>query len=215
MKIKDSAIIFTIGHSNHTMEVFLELLGKHNIDVVVDVRSSPYSKYSPCFSKKEFQRFLKQNKIKYLFLGGDLGGKPDGEEFYDDDGYVLYGRIAAQPQFHEGIKRLLEGINNYRIVLLCSEENPTNCHRRLMLGRVLGEHKVKIIHIRGDGSVESEEKLAKEEEFQKTKGQMSLLDIKEISDSLNIEETDEWKSTRSVLQKRMQQTSLKSSSETK
>ena len=185
--------VYTIGHSNHSPETLLDLLKEHMIEVVADVRSSPYSQYASHFNKEVIQRPLRTHGIQYLFLGDVVGGRPDGRRFYDEQGYVLYDRVAQRSEFQDGIARLLEGIRAYRVVLFCSEEDPTDCHRRLLIGRVLRDRGVRLLHIRGDGRVQSEEDVAKQEEFQKTKGQLTLFDM---------QDPDEWKSSQSVSPKR-------------
>jgi len=146
--------IYTIGHSNHTIERFVELLQRHAVDVVVDVRSSPYSRYATWFNRAPLKASLSEVGIKYLFLGEKLGGLPDGAEFYDEKGHVLYGRLAASPGFVEGIERLSKGISDYRVALMCGEENPAECHRNLLIAKVLADRDMEIVHIRGDGSLE-------------------------------------------------------------
>jgi len=185
--------IWTIGHSNHPLQTFLELLLKHQIAVLVDVRSSPYSRYASQFNKEALGDLLQGRDINYLFLGDLLGGRAVGAEFYDDQGHVLYARLAESPDFRRGIDRLLNGVAAYRVALMCGEEDPTECHRRLLIGRVLGSRGVNVMHIRGDGRVQSEAEVTAEEKFQKTKGQLTLFDM---------EETGEWKSTQSVLPKK-------------
>ena len=184
--------IWTIGHSNYPPQTFLDLLAKHRIEVLVDVRSSPYSRYASHFNKGTIEGDLLERGIKYLFLGDCLGGRAEGEQFYDERGYVLYDRLADSPAFRRGVDRLTEGIARFRVALMCGEEDPTECHRRLLIARVLGGQGVEVIHIRGDGRVQSETQLAEEEEFRKTGGQLTLFDV---------EETGQWKSTQSVLPK--------------
>ena len=188
----DGSTIWTVGHSNHKIETFLDLLTRHRIEILVDVRSSPYSGYASHFNKEAIQDPIEQQGIKYLFLGDLIGGRAEGAEFYDDDGRVLYAKVARSEKFQQGIGRVMDGVAKYRVALMCGEEDPADCHRRLLIGRVLGERGVRVMHIRGDGRIESEEDLAAELQFQKTKGQMTLFDT---------EEPDEWKSTRSVLPK--------------
>ncbi|MBN2294463.1 MAG: DUF488 domain-containing protein [Pirellulales bacterium] len=187
-----SGEIFTIGHSNHSPEFFLELLAGHGVEVVVDVRSSPYARYSKHFNRQPLEKLLCGSDLKYLFLGDVLGGRPQGHEFYDEQGYVLYDRLASSPSFVAGIERLLQAARISCICLLCGEEDPSECHRRLLLGRVLSDHGVEVLHIRGDGRTQSEAELTEELQFQKTKGQMTLFDT---------DEPKEWKSTQSVLPK--------------
>src|ERR1700694_5798030 len=150
------------------MDHFLDLLRYHQVDVVADTRSRPYSRYSPQYDMSELKRALVENGFRYIFLGQELGGRPDGKEFYDADGHVLYGRVAESPAFLEGITRLESGMRDACVALLCSEENPAGCHRRLLVGRVLGKRGLAVDHILGDGRLQSDEELAAQEAVQKT-----------------------------------------------
>lgn len=187
-------IIYTIGHSNHTLETFLGLLTEKGIQVIVDVRSDPASRVVPHFNRQFLENSARNAGFKYLYLGEELGGRPKGNEFYDADGYVLYNLIASTDAFKQGIFRLIEGIKKYRVTLLCGEENPRNCHRRLLIGRVLRDQGVAVEHIRGNGRVQSDDDLLHDDNSMKP-GNHQLGLFKQ-------EETSEWKSTRSVLQKR-------------
>jgi uncharacterized protein (DUF488 family) len=129
--------------------------------------------------------------FKYLYFGKELGGKPHSKQYYDTNGHVLYSLIAKSPPFIQAIERLLKGIHEYRVVLLCGEENPLNCHRRLLVGKVLGNYDVILQHIRGNGRVQSEQELLVEEESKKeVDTQLGLF---------KIERSKEWKSIQSVL----------------
>ena len=147
--------LWTVGHSNHTIERFLELLGEHGIEVLVDVRSEPYSSYSKHFCQAPLRRSLKDAGLAYLFMGRELGGRPPEPEFYDEDGHVLYGEVAATERFGGGLRRLIDGAARYRVAVMCSEENPTSCHRRQLIARALREtsQRVAIAHIRSTGEV--------------------------------------------------------------
>ncbi len=151
--------IFTIGHSNHPIDDFLSLLEKHEIDVLVDTRSSPFSKFAPQFNQQNLKLSVKEAGRKYLFLGLELGGKPKDPIFYDDEGYVLYWKIAESELFRHAIQRVRTGIASYTVALLCSEEDPLHCHRRLLIGRVLRGLGVDLFHIRGSGLVQTESEL--------------------------------------------------------
>ena len=148
--------VFTIGHSNHAIELFLALLTQHRIDVVVDVRSAPYSRYVPHFNKPNLEAALAGTPAKYLYLGRELGGRPEGEEFYDAEGHARYGMVAKTPLFLQGIERVERGIERYRVALMCAEEDPATCHRSLLVGRVLRERGVTVLHLRSDGRVEED-----------------------------------------------------------
>jgi len=193
--------IYTIGHSNHSLETFLNLLRDLRIDVVVDIRSKPNSQVVPHFDRKPLENSLKMSGFKYLYFGKELGGKPNSKEFYDANGHVLYSLIAKSSPFIQAIERLLKGIRDYRVVLLCSEENPWNCHRRLLVGKVLRNYDVNLQHIRGNGRVQSEEELLDENgSREKDEAQLGLFET---------EENKEWKSIQSVLPRKV----LKHSSE--
>jgi uncharacterized protein (DUF488 family) len=193
--------IWTIGHSNHPLETFLDLLVQHPIDVLVDVRSSPYSRYASQFNRETIRPALQGRGIRYLFLGDLLGGRAEDRQFYDEQGHVLYGRLAASPGFRRGIERLAQTMAQARTAILCGEEDPTECHRRLLVGRVLQERGVCVVHLRGDGRAQTEAELAAEEKFRKTKGQLNLFDA---------EEPGEWKSTQSVLPRKAPPSSSRS-----
>ena len=155
-----SAFVFTIGHSNHSADHFSELLKMHRVDVVVDVRSQPYSRYANQFDQSSLKLVLRTAGTQHLYLGKELGGRPEGNDFYDQDGRVLYDRVAATTTFRKGIARLEKGIAEFRVAVLCAEENPAACHRRLLVGRVLIGHGIHVKHIRGDGSLQTEEDVA-------------------------------------------------------
>src|SRR5918994_6978774 len=148
--------VFTVGHSNHSAEKFLGLLKDCGIEFVVDTRSHPYSRHAPRFNARALEATLSENGIGYLFLGGELGGRPRGGEYYDDNGRVDYALLGCSGPFLDGISRLEKEIHARTVVLLCSEENPIRCHRRLLVGRALEEIGFTLRHIRGDGSIQIE-----------------------------------------------------------
>ncbi len=178
--------LFTVGHSNHTEEHFVNLLLSNGIDVLADVRSQPFSKYTPHFNRDNLQEALRAKKIRYLFMGDQLGGRPPGDDFYDIEGHVLYHRVADADFFLKGLERIEQGIQTFRVAMMCSEEDPLVCHRHRLVARVLRTRGVPIQHIRQDGKLDSYEEV--EPAFQQ-----KLL-FAEL-------EKDEWKSLQSVLPK--------------
>ena len=148
--------MFTVGHSNHSAEKFVDLLKRHRIELLVDTRSRPYSKHAPHFNIRGIEAILSKDGIGYLFLGRELGGRPEEEMFYDTEGRVDYALVARSQPFLDGISRLEQEIRTSTVALLCSEEDPTRCHRRLLVGRALEERGITLRHIRGDGSIHIE-----------------------------------------------------------
>ncbi len=151
--------LFTIGHSNLSIEAFVLLLQKHGITAVADVRSHPFSRYLPHFNKSEIAAYLSMAGIRYVFLGKELGARPEDLSCYDTSGKALYDRIAATPLFFAGIQRLLKGAASYKISLMCAEKDPITCHRTILVCHKLKEFNLQINHILSDGTLESHQDL--------------------------------------------------------
>lgn len=143
--------VFSIGHSRHPIEKFLPLLTEHRIDVLADVRSRPYSRFSPHFNRRALEAALAGVGIEYLYLGDGLGGRPAYPGLYDEQGHVLYDRIAETERFQDDLRRLEDVIRRRRVAVMCSEEDPAACHRSLLIAPVLAQRGVTMRHIRGDG----------------------------------------------------------------
>jgi len=152
--------IFTIGHSNHESEMFLRLLGQSGIELVVDVRSSPYSQYNPQFNRENLAATLNENGIDYSFHGNSLGGRPDDPTCYDEN-EINYSKVREKEWFDEAIAHVCWEATSRTVALLCSEEDPHRCHRHMLLTQELLDRGKNVTHIRGDGS---EEKATKDQE---------------------------------------------------
>ena len=152
--------LYTIGHSSHTAEHFLGLLRQHRIEVLVDTRSAPYSRYTPQFDREALREAVVAAGMKYLFLGDIVGGRPKEEAHYDEYGRARYGKMGKDAEFLGGIERLERGADEFRVALMCSEEDPAHCHRRLLIGRVMIERGACVEHIRGDGAIQQEAQVA-------------------------------------------------------
>lgn len=149
--------ICTIGHSNHPIETFLDLLVDAGITAVADVRSVPYSRRHPQFRKDRLDASLKAVNIAYVFLGEELGARPKDRDYYVD-GRADYEKIAASEAFQRGLVRVEEGAKHFRIALMCAEREPLDCHRMLLVSRHLMKRgMMKVRHILGDGAIEDGE----------------------------------------------------------
>lgn len=148
--------LFTIGHSTHSWEKFLELLRQHRIDAVADVRSSPYSQYNPQFNRDSLQRALRDQGIVYVFLGEELGARRSEPECYAN-GRVDYSLIARTPAFIRGLERIIQGAAKKRIAMMCAEKDPLDCHRCILVSPQLQKKGINVLHILGDGTLESQE----------------------------------------------------------
>ena len=148
-----NSAIFTVGHSTHPIGEFIELLSRHEVSVVADVRSSPYSRYNPQFNREPLEDKLKATGIRYLFLGNEFGPRVDDPGCYAN-GRVKYARLAERPAFREGVKRVVKGVKTHRIALMCAEKEPLECHRTLLVAQALAVHGLRVDHIHADGGLE-------------------------------------------------------------
>lgn len=148
--------IYTIGHSNHEWGKMLNLLQKHAIDVVCDVRSHPYSQFNSQFNREVLRDSLKIEKIAYIYLGRELGGRPEDGGCYEN-GLVQYDRVARSAIFRQGIARLKKGRETHRLALMCSEKDPLNCHRMLLVSRQLAQEGIPVYHVLATGDLETQE----------------------------------------------------------
>lgn len=150
--------IFTIGHSNHSIDQFLNLLTRHGVTAIADVRSMPFSRYTPHFNQANLKISLRSTAIAYVFLGDQLGARPQNPACYVD-GKARYDLIAAQPTFQSGLERIVQGATRYRIALLCAEQDPLTCHRAILVCRYLQRETVQIQHIGKQGNLETHTQL--------------------------------------------------------
>ena len=150
--------LFTIGHSTHEADQLVRLLALHDVTAVGDVRSHPYSGRASQFNRENLSETLRQAGIEYVFLGDQLGSRSPDPDCYIDS-QVSYGQVAKSQRFIEGIERVLKGLQQYSIALLCAEKDPLFCHRTILVCRQLESYSVAIAHILSDGSLETQQAL--------------------------------------------------------
>lgn len=148
--------LFTIGHSAMESAVFLKLLEQFEVKLVVDVRSRPRSQRFPQFDQIELEGSLRVAGIRYLFLGEELGGRPEDPKGYRSDGLVNYRARRESRTFAVGIERVLGELERDDLALLCAEEDPLNCHRFLMICPELVAMGIEPVHIRKGGVSETQ-----------------------------------------------------------
>ena len=149
-------MIFTAGHSNHSLERFLQLLAGPRITAIADVRSKPHSRWAPQFNRHALAAALGENDVAYVFLGKELGGRPEDPAFLKN-GKPNYEAMSRSESFRAGIERIIEGAKSHRIALLCAERDPLDCHRFLLVGRQLASRSLPVAHILAGGEVEAQE----------------------------------------------------------
>ncbi len=150
----EEPLLYTIGHSDHTIEAFTTLLRRFDIDLVVDVRSQPYSRWTPQFNREVLARSLQDKGIAYLFMGDRLGGRPaDVTLMTGGTGHPDYERMAERTAYREGIAELVDLTTQRQATILCSEGDHRQCHRhRLITQTLLKRGGIRVLHIEPDGS---------------------------------------------------------------
>lgn len=139
--------IYTIGYGSRELAAFITTLQQYEIAYLIDVRSKPYSRYKPDFSKQALEQHLKAHDIRYVFLGDTLGGQPEDAACYTD-GKVDYDKLSQRAFFLEGIGRLQEAFQQQlRVALMCSEGKPEQCHRSKLIGVALKAAGIAVTHI--------------------------------------------------------------------
>lgn len=148
--------IYTIGYGNRSIEDFVKLLQDYDIKFLVDVRSQPYSRFNPDFSKDALEKLLKQHSIRYIFMGETLGGRPrDGSCYLD--GKVDYAKVREKSFYQKGISYLHTAWRKQlRIALMCSEAKPQECHRTKLIGNTLTEENIDVAHIDEAGATKTQ-----------------------------------------------------------
>jgi hypothetical protein len=148
-----SAPIYTVGHSTHPIERFVGLLQQHGIEMLVDVRSTPFSRFNPHFNRAALAHSLASAGIRYEFMGEALGARTNDPACFEN-GRVSYARLAATPLFQQGIARLREAAKGQRVAMMCAEREPLDCHRTILIARELEKAGESVTHILADGSLE-------------------------------------------------------------
>jgi uncharacterized protein (DUF488 family) len=146
-------LIHTVGHSDHTTAAFVDLLRRHGITLVVDVRSQPYSRWAPQFNRETLARDLQDAGIAYRFMGDALGGRPADSTLYDPgQERPDYQRAGQTPVYQTGIDQLLDLAGTEQVAVMCSEGDHRRCHRHLLVAQTLLERGVRVLHIQPDGT---------------------------------------------------------------
>lgn len=154
--MSDPVTLYSIGHSNHPPERFLQLLLIFGVKTLVDVRTTPYSHYLPHFRRAALEDLLPAIDVRYVYLGRELGGRPTGRHLMTADGRPNYDKMAQQPPFQAALDTLLGMAAAAPAAMMCAEEDPLQCHRRNLIAAALRDRSVRVLHIRKYGGAEEE-----------------------------------------------------------
>lgn len=181
--------IYTIGHSNHPIDYFLELLNNYSVTCIVDVRSVPASTYNPQYNKESLRNFLKSNNIFYMHFGEEFGARHTEPELLNSFGKVDFDKVRKIDKFLSGVERLTNGLNKgYNISLMCSESDPFDCHRFAMVSYYLVRNGFTVDHILKDKTTISNKDLEKKllKKYDKKIPKTNLFDSFNGAEQLNL-----------------------------
>lgn len=176
--------LFTIGHSTYDIDYFINLLRRYRINCIVDVRSTPYSKYSNQYNKDLIMNVLKTNKIKYIYMGKEFGARRVSKSLYTREGYVDFERVKDDLDFKMGLERIKNGVNKgYNIAFMCTEKHPEDCHRCILVGRNFKDLGYEVINIINEEEHKTQEEIEYEllEEYFPERKQISLIEDMNLS----------------------------------
>jgi len=161
--VPEHLLVYTIGHSDHTTPAFVDLLRQHEIALVADVRSQPYSRWASHFNRETLARDLEDAGIAYRFMGDSLGGRPTDPSLYNPgQERPDYARVEQTPAYQAGIDRLIELARSARVALMCGEGDHRQCHRHLLVTQTLLARGVRVLHIQPDGDTVAGERIARQ-----------------------------------------------------
>lgn len=161
--MENRPVIYTVGHSTHQLEYFLELLKKYGITCLIDVRSVPASSYNPQYNQEPLKNFLKSNGIIYLHFAEEFGARHTDPDLLDNEGKVDFSKVWKSRAFNNGVERIWQGIEKgFIISLMCSESEPFDCHRFSMVSIALDNDGFDVRHIMKDKSIKTNIDLEKQ-----------------------------------------------------
>ena len=169
--------IYTLGHSNYPFDKFIEILKKYDINCVVDIRSTPYSKYNTQYNKEFLHETLKNLGYTYIYMADEFGAKRRTRNSYNDEGYADFDKVILEEDFKKGIERLKVGCaKNYKIVLLGAMQEPIRCPRAILLGRELIKEGFNVKHIMHEGDLKTQDELEEQllEKYFEERNQLTL-----------------------------------------
>lgn len=155
--------LFTVGHSTYDLDYFLRVLKAYNINCIVDVRSTPYSKYSTQYNRDSIKSVLKSNNITYIYMGKEFGARRSSRDLYTREGYVDFEKVKYDEDFKAGIERIKVGLKKgYNIAFMCTEKRPEECHRCILVGRNFKDLGYKVVNIINENEYKLQEDIEKD-----------------------------------------------------
>lgn len=150
--------VFAIGHSNYPIEKLIDMLNQYNINCVVDIRETPYSRYNVQYNREDFCKTLRKKGFIYIHMGKEFGARRESKESYNREGFADFEKVCKEEIFKKGIDRIKDGCKKgYKIALLGAMQDPIRCHRSILVGRRLNENGINVKYILHEGGLAEQE----------------------------------------------------------
>ncbi|MGL4990125.1 MAG: DUF488 family protein [Sarcina sp.] len=169
--------VFAIGHSNYPFEKLIKMLKEHNVNCVVDIRETPYSRYNVQYNKEVFELRLKQEGFIYIYMGVGFGAKRQSKESYLNKVYADFELVKEEKSFIESVQRVKNGIKKgYKIALLGAMQEQIRCHRSILIGRVLYSQGIDVKYILHEGGLATQDDIENDllNKYFSTRNQLSI-----------------------------------------
>ena len=150
--------LLSIGHSQHPVDFFIDLLKSHGVNYILDVRSTPYLQFAADYNRESIRLVLQGNGIEYAFMGNYFGARPTDSSLYSPNGYLDFEKVANSPKFKKGFDNVEKGVKQgYRIAFMCTEKDPIECHRAILVTNAFYKAGYSIEHIMQDNTIQTQE----------------------------------------------------------
>lgn len=151
-------VLLSIGHSQHKIDFFISLLREHNVNYILDVRSTPYSQFAAEYNRESIKTILESNGIAYTFMGNYFGARPSDYSLYSPNGYLDFEKVANCLNFRKAFANVMKGAGQgYRIAFMCTEKDPVECHRAILVTNAFYKAGYSIEHIMPDSTIQTQE----------------------------------------------------------
>lgn len=184
-------VLLSIGHSQHPVEYFIDLLKSHNVNYLLDVRSTPYSQFAANYNRENIKDMLQKNGIGYAYMGDYFGARPTDYLLYSPSGYLDFEKVANSEKFKKGFNNVERGVNQgYRIAFMCTEKDPIECHRTILVTREFYKAGYLIEHIMPDNTIQTQDVINKRllDMYYPNRNQISLFSSENLSKEQYINE---------------------------
>ena len=150
-------ILYTIGHSKHEYSFFESMLKKYDISYLLDVRSVPFSRFAETYNRNNIKSLLAESGITYKQMGKYFGARPQDEALYTSEHFLDFEKVRGSKLFLEGVENVILGLDKgNNVALMCTEKDPLDCHRAIMVSKGFLDAGINVNHILENGLLQTQ-----------------------------------------------------------